>query len=61
MAKVEMISFRTEEAEAAYREKKRLDAEEASLREEIRNQEQLDRIASLRRKAYALRRNRAKG
>lgn len=58
MVRVEMISFRTPEDEAAYRERQRLDMEERMLREEIANAEQLDRIANLRRQAAAARRNR---
>ena len=52
------IAFRTPAEEAAFWRKEQLDMEEARLREEIANAEQLDRIARLRRQAAAARRNR---
>ena len=49
--KIEMIAFPSEDAERDFRFKQALDREEAQLKREIRNAEQIERIEKLRRKA----------
>ena len=46
---MEMIAFPSEEAERDYRFKQDLDRQEAQLKREIANSEQIERIAKLRR------------
>ena len=58
--RIEMISFPTPEAEAAYRKRQARQHRIAELEDEIANADELDRLAELEREAERRRRQRGR-